>query len=299
MNVYNLPNVSDPHVMLAGDEFFVVPFARLLQAANVEFSILPHPDLGFTPLPSDFMDIDELLADAGLDPDFFDTDERLEDFQEFKDKVIVSEEMFPSHVTHLAILGPDATHGSLDALAVVMARYHNPVVMMTPVTETATAMYERLVHPSVVAIGWIPGMGGDTTMEIAPALTASEAGIASASMLLERMGIATERVEDRLCLVRLRTLATLINEAAFAVMEGVATPADIDAAMKLGVNYPKGLLQWADEIGVDIILDALTALYDEYGQERYRPCVLFKQYVRAGWTGIRAGRGFYTYHAAP
>ncbi len=297
MNVYNLPNASDPHVLLTGDEFFVVPFARLLTAANVDFSILPHPDLGFTPLPGGFMDLDEMLADAGLDPDSITIDDRLEDFHEFKDKVLISEEMFPAHVTHLAILGPDATHGSMDVLSVVLSEYHQPVVIMTPITETATAMFERLVHPSVVAIGWVPGMGGDNVMELAPALTASEAGIASATSLLESMGITLERVEDRLCLVRLRTLVTLINEAAFAVMEGVSTPADIDAAMKLGVNYPKGLLKWADEIGLDVVLDALIALHDEYGQERYRPCVLIRQYVRAGWTGVRTGRGFYTYNA--
>ncbi|MBL0322768.1 MAG: hypothetical protein IPP80_10425 [Ignavibacteria bacterium] len=65
----------------------------------------------------------------------------------------------------------------------------------------------------------------------------------------------------------------LVNEAAFAVMEGLATPEDIDKAMQLGVNYPKGLLAWADEIGIwrcDLILDGLRR---EYEQERYRPCV--------------------------
>jgi 3-hydroxybutyryl-CoA dehydrogenase len=65
--------------------------------------------------------------------------------------------------------------------------------------------------------------------------------------------------------------------------------------MKLGTNYPKGPLAWADEIGLPVIMLVLDGLYREYQQERYRPCVLLKQYVRAGWTGKSAGRGFYVY----
>jgi 3-hydroxybutyryl-CoA dehydrogenase len=116
-----------------------------------------------------------------------------------------------------------------------------------------------------------------------------------AETFFHALGLQTERVEDRVGLVHMRILATLINEAAFAVMEGVATPADIDMAMKLGTGYPKGLLAWADEIGIPIVTIILDALYREYQQERYRPCVLLKQYMRAGWTGKAAGRGFYTY----
>jgi 3-hydroxybutyryl-CoA dehydrogenase len=93
----------------------------------------------------------------------------------------------------------------------------------------------------------------------------------------------------------MRVLAMLINEAAFAVMEGLAAPADIDKAMMLGVNYPKGLLAWADEIGIGVVTLILDGLYREYQQERYRPCVQLKQMMRAGWTGKAAGRGFYTY----
>jgi 3-hydroxybutyryl-CoA dehydrogenase len=117
----------------------------------------------------------------------------------------------------------------------------------------------------------------------------------SIRQVLQHLGYQVEHVEDRVGLVQMRVLATLINEAAFAVMEGVASPADIDQAMKLGTNYPKGLLEWADEIGIPIILLILDGLYREYQQERYRPCVLLKQYARAGWYGRASGRGFYTY----
>lgn len=113
-----------------------------------------------------------------------------------------------------------------------------------------------------------------------------------AQQLFTRLGFEVERVEDRVGLVMPRILAMLINEAAFAVMEKVADPADIDRAVKLGVNYPHGLLEWADYIGIDRVLRILDALYQEYGDSRYRACPLLRQYVRAGWKGKEVGRGF-------
>jgi 3-hydroxybutyryl-CoA dehydrogenase len=79
-----------------------------------------------------------------------------------------------------------------------------------------------------------------------------------------------------------RVLAMLVNEAVDAVFLNVATPADIDLAMTRGVNYPKGLLAWGDEIGLDQILDRLTALQAEYGEDRYRPSPLLRRMVRDG-----------------
>jgi 3-hydroxybutyryl-CoA dehydrogenase len=79
-----------------------------------------------------------------------------------------------------------------------------------------------------------------------------------------------------------RVLAMLVNEAVDAVFLNVATPADIDLAMTKGVNYPKGLLAWGDEIGLDHILDRLTALQAEYGEDRYRPSPLLGRMVRDG-----------------
>jgi len=79
-----------------------------------------------------------------------------------------------------------------------------------------------------------------------------------------------------------RILAMLVNEAADAVLLRVATPADIDLAMTKGVNYPKGLLAWADELGAQRVLDRLTALQDEYGEDRYRPSALLRRMARQG-----------------
>ncbi|MEP7220753.1 MAG: 3-hydroxyacyl-CoA dehydrogenase family protein, partial [Bacteroidota bacterium] len=108
-------------------------------------------------------------------------------------------------------------------------------------------------------------------------------GTSSALDLLRSItGAELEIVVDRVGLVSARTMAMIINEGMFAMMEGVATPSDIDVAMKLGTNYPEGPLAWADRIGADIILHILDALLDEYREERYRPCVLLRQLVRAG-----------------
>ncbi len=104
-----------------------------------------------------------------------------------------------------------------------------------------------------------------------------------------------EIVDDTPGLVFPRVLAMIVNEAAFALMEGVASVADIDLAMKLGTNYPMGPLAWADEIGLNEILQVLTGLHQELGDDRYRPASILRKYVYAGWIGQEAGRGFYSY----
>jgi 3-hydroxybutyryl-CoA dehydrogenase len=91
-----------------------------------------------------------------------------------------------------------------------------------------------------------------------------------------------------------RILAMIINEAAFAAGEGVASVRDIDRAMKLGTNYPKGPLRWADEIGLDVVYSVLRALQDSLGEDRYRPAPLLYQLVRSGLTGDAVGEGFHS-----
>jgi 3-hydroxybutyryl-CoA dehydrogenase len=116
-----------------------------------------------------------------------------------------------------------------------------------------------------------------------------------AEAFFRSVGKEVEWVEDRVGLIVPRVLAMIINEAAFAVMEGVASKEDIDRAMRLGTNYPRGPLAWGDEIGLDFIVMVLEALFEEYRDPRYRPCVLLKQMVRAGNVGKREGEGFYEY----
>ncbi len=92
-----------------------------------------------------------------------------------------------------------------------------------------------------------------------------------------------------------RILMPMINEAVFALYEGIASVEDIDAAMKLGTNQPMGPLTLADFIGLDTCLAIMEVLHNGLGDTKYRPCPLLKQYVMAGWLGKKSGRGFYTY----
>ncbi|HEU4684696.1 MAG TPA: 3-hydroxyacyl-CoA dehydrogenase NAD-binding domain-containing protein [Nitrospira sp.] len=95
-----------------------------------------------------------------------------------------------------------------------------------------------------------------------------------------------------------RVLMPMINEACFALEEGVASAADIDLAMTTGANHPVGPLALADRIGLDTVLAICEVLYQDLGDEKFRPCPLLRRYVEAGWHGRKAGRGFYLYEAS-
>jgi 3-hydroxybutyryl-CoA dehydrogenase len=92
-----------------------------------------------------------------------------------------------------------------------------------------------------------------------------------------------------------RILMPMINEAIFTLYEGVASVDAIDTVMRLGMNHPMGPLTLADFIGLDTCLAILTVLYEGFGDPKYRPCPLLRQYVAAGWLGKKSGRGFYDY----
>lgn len=104
---------------------------------------------------------------------------------------------------------------------------------------------------------------------------------------LSLLGKTGEQISDSIAGVFPRALAMIVNEAAFAVQESVATPQDIDTAMKLGTNYPKGPLAWCDEIGAEAIVAVLDALGREYGSDRYRVASLLRRNAEAGLKFIR------------
>ena len=95
-----------------------------------------------------------------------------------------------------------------------------------------------------------------------------------------------------------RVLLPMINEAIYALYEGVASAEAIDTVMKLGMNHPMGPLTLADFIGLDTCLAIMNVLHEGFGDSKYRPCPLLKQYVAAGWLGKKSGRGFYDYTTA-
>ncbi|MED3764182.1 3-hydroxybutyryl-CoA dehydrogenase [Ureibacillus terrenus] len=109
------------------------------------------------------------------------------------------------------------------------------------------------------------------------------------------LGKTPVEVNDFPGFVSNRVLLPMINEAIYALYEGVASKEAIDTVMKLGMNHPMGPLQLADFIGLDTCLYIMEVLHEGLGDDKYRPCPLLRKYVAAGWLGKKTGRGFYTY----
>jgi 3-hydroxybutyryl-CoA dehydrogenase len=135
-----------------------------------------------------------------------------------------------------------------------------------------------------------------TLVEVIRALQTSDATFAATMSLCEKIGKKPVAVNDSPGFVSNRVLMPLINEAAFCVMEGVATPDSVDAVMKRGMNHPMGPLALADYIGLDVCLDVMEVLLQGFGDPKFRPCPLLRKMVSAGWLGRKSGHGFYVYH---
>jgi 3-hydroxybutyryl-CoA dehydrogenase len=134
-----------------------------------------------------------------------------------------------------------------------------------------------------------------TLVEVIRGIATSDETYRAVEDLSKRMGKTPIEVNDYPGFISNRVLMPMINEAIFALYEGVATKEAIDGVMKLGMNHPMGPLTLADFIGLDVCLAILRVLEDGFGDPKYRPCPLLVKMVDAGWLGRKSGRGFYDY----
>lgn len=132
-------------------------------------------------------------------------------------------------------------------------------------------------------------------VELIRGIATSDATFGAVQEVVKLLGKTSANSEDYPAFIVNRVLIPMINEAVYALYEGVGSVTSIDASMRLGANHPMGPLELGDFIGLDTCLAIMNVLHDGLADTKYRPCPLLVKYVEAGWTGRKAGRGFYDY----
>ena len=132
-------------------------------------------------------------------------------------------------------------------------------------------------------------------VELIKGIATSQETFKTVKALSESLGKTVAEAEDFPAFIVNRILVPMINEAVYAVYEGVGTVSSVDIGLRLGANHPMGPLQLADFIGLDTCLSVMQVMYAGLADPKYRPCPLLVKYVEAGWLGKKAGKGFYDY----
>ncbi|GIV81489.1 MAG: hypothetical protein KatS3mg051_0843 [Anaerolineae bacterium] len=170
------------------------------------------------------------------------------------------------------------------------------ILLTNALAASATEVASWAEHPErVVGYGLLPPISVTGLVEFAPALQTEFEVAARARRFWEELGFGVVRVPDAAGLVRPRLVCAVINETVQVMVAHNLSVETADTAVQLGLNYPRGPLAWADEIGLDVVVGTLEALWRTWGDERYHPAPLLRQKVFAGHLGRKTGRGFYTY----
>jgi 3-hydroxybutyryl-CoA dehydrogenase len=161
-----------------------------------------------------------------------------------------------------------------------------------PITEIAAATDRP---ENVIGMHFMNPVPVMRLVEIVRGLATSDEVHKKVEEVARTIGKVPVEVNDFPGFVSNRILMPMINEAIYALYEGAATKEAIDDVMKLGMNHPMGPIELADFIGLDTCLSVMEILHEGFGDDKYRPCPLLRKYVKAGWVGKKAGRGFYIY----